>query len=93
MIDRRAASPEVYAAIRSHLQTDGVPREAANHLASEMVAHGDEARTSVDRFQEFYSRYKSNGFDDEAAQALAVEALEGREDEPRATLRYQMTEG
>lgn len=79
MIDRFAASPEVYSAVRSHLQSDGVPREAANHLASEMVAHPDEMDTSVDRFQEAYARLKRTGYDDEAAQALAVEALEGEE--------------
>lgn len=82
----------MFAAVRRHLQSDGVPGQAANHMASEMVAHPEEADTSVDRFHEFYSRLRSQGFDDDAAQSLAVEALEGREQEPRATLRYQMTE-
>lgn len=92
MVERFAASPEVYSAVRRHLQSDGVPREAANHLTSEMVTHGEDVDSSIDRFQELHARLRSQGFDDEAAQALAVESMEGRQPEPRATLRYQMTE-
>ncbi len=75
-IDRFAASPEMYSAVRRHLETDGVPHEAANHLASEMAAHPNEMDTSVAQFQQSYEELKRRGYDDEAAQSLAVEAME-----------------
>jgi len=81
-------NPEVFETIRKHLRSDGVPSDAANHLTSEMIAHGTDVDSSVEHFTRMYENFKSKGFDDEAAQALAVEAMEGRQDEPKESLRF-----
>jgi hypothetical protein len=87
-----AASPEFFATLRRHLQSDGIDRPAAEHLASEMVAHPDEQLdTSIEKFQEYKARLESMGFESSAADHLAVEALESGEP-PRRTRRYEMTE-
>jgi hypothetical protein len=39
------------------------------------------------------SNYKSKGFNEHAAQAMAVEAMEGREEPPNKSLRYARVHG
>jgi len=58
-------------------------------MAAEVVSHPDEIDTNIARFQDFLANYRSKGFSDEAAQALAVEALESG-DEPSRSRRYQL---
>ena len=91
-MDRLAASPEIVEAITRHFKSDGVPSPAAGHLAAEVVSHPDDVDTKVSRFQDFLANYRSKGFSDEAAQNLAVEALEGGE-EPSRSRRYQLLQG
>lgn len=69
-----------------------MPPTAAGHLAAEVVSHPDDIDTKVSRFQDFLANYRSKGFSDEAAQNLAVEALEAGH-EPSRSRRFQMLQG
>ena len=80
--------PEIFQAIWKHLKTDGMPDQAANQLAAEMVTHGDEIDRSIEKYEYYYDLYKEKGFNEHAAQAMAVEALEGRENPPEEKIRF-----
>ena len=81
-------APEVFSTIQKHLKTDGVPEQAANQMTAEMLTHGEDFDSSVENYQRYYENYKEKGFSQDAAQALAVEALEGREPEPKESIRF-----
>jgi hypothetical protein len=85
---RLAGQPEIYDALAEHFISDDVPPQAAQHLAAEVVAHGSDAETSIDRFFHFYELLKSKGYSEQAAQHLAVEMMEGREPESKAGMRF-----
>ena len=40
------SDPEVFQSIWKHLKTDGVPDQAANQMAAEMVIHGEDFDSS-----------------------------------------------
>ena len=80
--------PEIFQTIWKHLKTDGVPDQAANQMAAEMVTHGEDFESSVAKYQEYEDNYKSKGFNQHAAQAMAVEALEGGSEPPSKSLRF-----
>ena len=80
--------PEVFQTIWKHLKSDGVPDQAANHMTAEMLTHGEDFESSVEKYQQYEDNYRSKGFNEHAAQAMAVEALEGREEAPRESIRY-----
>tara|TARA_Y100000385_G_scaffold24219_1_gene23349 strand:+ start:178 stop:555 length:378 start_codon:yes stop_codon:yes gene_type:complete len=86
-------NPEVFQTIWKHLKTDGVPDQAANQMAAEMLTHGEDFESSVAKYQQYEDNYKSKGFNEHAAQAMAVEALEGRQEEPRESMRYAGEKG
>lgn len=86
--DQAKADPEVFQTIWKHLKTDGVPDQAANQMTAEMLTHGEDFESSVEKYQHYEDNYKSKGFNEHAAQAMAVEALEGRADEPAESLRF-----
>lgn len=90
---RLAGSPEIFDALSRHFGSDGVPAPAAKHLAAEVMTHGDEANTRIDRFMELYSMLESKGFSADAAQHLAIEMMEGREQEPAAGMRFARVYG
>lgn len=73
---RLAGSPEVFEALAKHFTSDEMPRPAAGHMAAEVMVHGQEMDTSIERFQRLYRSLREQGYSDEAAQHLAVEALE-----------------
>lgn len=73
---RLAGSPEIFQALAKHFTSDDMPRPAAQHMAAEVLTHGEGMDTSIDRFNQVYQSLRSQGYDDEAAQHLAVEALE-----------------
>ena len=85
--------PDVYQAIWKHLRSDGIPDQAANQMTAEMLTHGEDFESSVEKYQEMESNYKSKGFNEHAAQAMAVEALEGREEVPNKSLRFARVHG
>ena len=87
------SDPEVFQTIWKHLKTDGVPDQAANQMAAEMVQHGEDFESSVEKYQNYEDNYRSKGFNEHAAQAMAVEALEGREAEPKESLRFARMHG
>ncbi len=80
--------PEMFQSIWKHLKSDGVPDQAANQITAEMFNHGTDIDASVERYTRLYENYKSKGFEDHAAQAMAVEAMEGRQEEPKESLRF-----
>lgn len=86
--DVSETDPEVFQAIWKHLKTDGVPDQAANQMAAEMVTHGEDFESSIELFEKYYSMYKEKGYNDHAAQAMAVEAMEGREEPPKSNTRF-----
>ena len=65
-----------------------MPDQAANQLAAEMMVHGTDIDTSVEKYERYYDNYKEKGFCEHAAQAMAVEAMEGREEPPAESLRF-----
>lgn len=73
---RLAGSPQVYEALAKHFTSDEMPRPAAQHMAAEVMTHGEGMDTSIERFQRLYRSFREQGFEDEAAQHLAVESLE-----------------
>ena len=85
--------PDIFQTIWKHLKTDGVPDQAANQMAAEMVTHGDDFESSVEKYQTFYEMFREKGFNEHAAQAMAVEALEGREEPPKSNIRFARIHG
>ena len=79
-------NPEVFQNIWKHLKTDGVPDQAANQMAAEMVTD-DDFEGSIEDYERNYANYKEKGFNEHAAQAMAVEALENGES-PKESLRF-----
>ena len=80
--------PEMFQTLWKHLKSDGVEDQAANQLAAEMMTHGEDFDSSIERYERYLANYKSKGFTEHAAQAMAVEALEGRETAPKESLRF-----
>ena len=80
-------NPEVFQNIWSHLKSDGVPDQAANHMAAEMVHHGEDFESSIEQYERNLSNYKEKGFNKHAAQAMAVESLETGEN-PEESMRF-----
>lgn len=91
--DAPDVSPDVFQAIWKHLKSDGVEDQAANHMAAEMVTHGEDFESSIELYEKYLAIYKSKGFNEHAAQALAVEAMEGREDPPEESIRFALVQG
>ena len=80
--------PEVFQTIFKHLKSDGVPDQAANQLTAEMLTEGEDFDSSVEKYQRYYDNYRERGYNEHAAQAMAVEAMEGREEPPTESIRY-----
>ena len=85
-------TPELFQNIWKHLKSDGIPDQAANQMAAEMISH-DDFEGSVEKYQDMERNYASKGFNKHAAQAMAVEALEGREEPPKESLRFARLRG
>ena len=49
--------------------------------------------SSVEKYQGLEENYRSKGFNEHAAQAMAVEAMEGREEQPSESLRFARIHG
>ena len=82
-----ANDPEIFQAIWKHLKSDGVEDQAANHLTAEMIHHGDDFESSIEAYERNLSNYKERGYNEHAAQAMAVESLES-ENNPRESVRF-----
>ena len=81
-------NPEVFQTIWKHLRTDGVEDQAANHMAAEMLQHGEDFESSIEQYERNLSNYKEKGFNKHAAQAMAVESLEDGADQPEESIRF-----
>ena len=80
--------PELFSAIYKHLRSDDVPDQAANQMTAEIMKHGDDVDTSIEKYQANYDNYKSKGYCDESAQAMAVESMEEGAEQPSKSLRF-----
>ena len=81
-----ANDPEVFQSIWKHLKTDGVEDQAANQMAAEMVTHGEDFDSSIERYERNYDNFRERGYNEHAAQAMAVESLEG--EDPSESIRF-----
>ena len=79
--------PEVFQTIWKHLKTDGMPDQAANQLTAEMLTHGEDIDSSIEAYERNYANFKERGYNEHAAQAMAVESLETGE-EPSESMRF-----
>lgn len=70
-----------------------MPDQAANQLAAEMCTHGEDIDSSIEKYEYYYDLYREKGFNEHAAQAMAVEALEGKGEEPEPSQRFAMLYG
>ena len=82
-----ANDPEVFQSIWKHLKSDGVEDQAANQMAAEMVTHGEDFDSSIERYERNLQNFKEKGYNEHAAQAMAVESLETGE-QPRESTRF-----
>ena len=82
-----ANDPEIFQTIWKHLKTDGVPDQAANQMTAEMLTHGEDFESSVEAYQSAYQNFRERGYNEHAAQAMAVESLEA-EDRPSESIRF-----
>lgn len=81
------ADPEIFQTIWKHLKSDGMEDQAANHMAAEMVTHGEDFDSSIERYERNLSNFKERGYNEHAAQAMAVESLESGEN-PKESIRF-----
>jgi hypothetical protein len=79
--------PEVFQTIWKHLKSDGMPDQAANQLTAEMLTHGEDIDSSIEKYERYYDNFRERGYNEHAAQAMAVESLEGGE-EPKESIRF-----
>jgi hypothetical protein len=80
--------PKVFQTIWKHLKTDGVPDQAANQMTAEMLNHGEDFESSIENYERYYANYRERGYEEHAAQAMAVEAMEGRDEPPSESTRF-----
>jgi len=86
------SDPELFQTIFKHLSSDGVPDQAANQMTAEMVTSGTDFDSSIEQYQRNYDNYLERGYNEHAAQAMAVEALETGET-PKESLRFARIHG
>ena len=79
--------PEMFQTIWKHLKSDGMPDQAANQLTAEMMNHGENIDSSIEAYERNFANFKERGYNEHAAQAMAVESLENDE-APRESLRF-----
>lgn len=82
------SEPEVFQTIWKHLKSDGMPDQAANHMTAEMLTHGEDFESSIEQYERNFANYKTKGFNEHAAQAMAVESLEDGAEQPRESIRF-----
>ena len=78
---------DVFQLIWGHLKKDGMEDQAANHMAAEMLTHGEDFDSSVEKYERNLANFKEKGFNKHAAQAMAVESLESGDD-PSESIRF-----
>ena len=79
--------PEIFQTIWKHLKSDGMPDQAANQLTAEMVTHGEDVDSSIERYERNYDNFRERGYNEHAAQAMAVESMESGE-VPKESTRF-----
>ena len=55
-------------------------------MAAEMVTHGEDFDSSIERYERNYDNFRERGYNEHAAQAMAVESLEG--EDPAESIRF-----
>ena len=85
--DISQTDPEVFQTIWKHLKSDGMEDQAANHMTAEMLTHGEDFESSIEQYERNLSNYKEKGYNEHAAQVMAVESLESGEN-PQESVRF-----
>jgi len=80
-------NPEVFQTIWKHLKSDGVEDQAANQMTAEMLTHGEDFESSIEQYERNYANFREKGYNEHAAQAMAVETLEN-EEKPTESIRF-----
>ena len=57
-------------------------------MAAEMLHHGEDFESSIEQYERNLSNYKEKGFNQHAAQAMAVESLENGSEQPSESIRF-----
>ena len=67
-----------------------MPDQAANQLTAEMLTHGEDLDSSIEQYERNFSNFKEKGFNEHAAQAMAVEVskVSRVEKNPRESIRF-----
>tara|TARA_R100001129_G_scaffold7134_1_gene5383 strand:- start:4254 stop:4553 length:300 start_codon:yes stop_codon:yes gene_type:complete len=78
-------SPETFQAIFRHLQTDGVDDQAANQMSAKIAEGDPDFESSIEQYERNLANYKEKGFNEHAAQAMAVQSLETGENPDEKT--------
>ena len=78
---------KIFQTIWKHLKSDGVEDQAANQMAAEMMTHGEDFESSIEAYERNLSNFKERGYNEHAAQAMAVESLESGE-KPKESTRF-----
>ena len=65
-----------------------MPDQAANQLAAEMVTHGEDVDSSIETYERNYANFREKGYNEHAAQAMAVESLEDGAEQPQESTRF-----
>ena len=65
-----------------------MPDQAANQLAAEMVTHGEDIDSSIETYERNYANFREKGYNEHAAQAMAVESLEEGAEQPAESTRF-----
>ena len=60
--EQTVSDPEIFQTIWKHLKSDGMPDQAANQLTAEMVTHGEDVDSSVEKYQRNYDNYRERGY-------------------------------
>jgi hypothetical protein len=57
-------------------------------MAAEIVTHGEDVDSSIERYERNYDNFRERGYNDHAAQAMAVESLEDGAEQPKESTRF-----
>ena len=57
-------------------------------MAAEMLQHGEDFESSIEQYERNLANYKEKGFNQHAAQAMAVESLEDGSEQPKESTRF-----
>ena len=63
-MNNRRGDPEVFQTIWKHLKSDGMPDQAANQLTAEMLTHGEDVDSSIEKYERYYDNFRERGYNE-----------------------------